>query len=71
VERKKGKSKATNKPDEVDKTLPMQVEEETEKKPIETVHVIAPPNSRTFKIPIRKLRDARKEVSQLKNVLED
>jgi hypothetical protein len=42
------------------------VEEETEKKPIETVHVTAPPDSQTFKRLIMKLRDARKEVAQLK-----
>jgi hypothetical protein len=66
VQRKKGKRKATKKPDEVDKALPMQVEEETEKKPIETVHVTAPPDSQTFKRLIRQLRDARKEVAQLK-----
>jgi hypothetical protein len=66
VKRKKGKSKATMKPDEVDKTLPMQVEEETEKKPIEIVHVTAPPKNQTFKRLIRQLREARKEVAQLK-----
>jgi hypothetical protein len=66
VQRKKGKSKATKKPDEVDKTLPMQVEEETEKKPLETVHNTAPPDSQTFKRLIRQLKDARKEVAQLK-----
>ena len=54
------------KPDEVDKTLPMQVEEETEKKPIETVHVTYPPENQIFKRLVRKLREARKEVSQLK-----
>jgi hypothetical protein len=60
------KAKATKKDDEVDKALPMQVEEETEKKPIETVHVTAPPDNQTFKRLIRKLRDARKEVAHLK-----
>jgi predicted transcriptional regulator len=44
----------------------MQVEEETEKKPIETVHVTAPPDSQNFKRLIRQLREARKEVAQLK-----
>jgi hypothetical protein len=66
VKNKKDKSKATKKPDEVDKAIPMQMEEETEKKPIETVHVTAPPDSQTFKRLIRKLRDAREEVAQLK-----
>jgi hypothetical protein len=66
VQRKKGKRKATKKPDEVDKTLPMQVEEKSEKKPIETVHNIAPLDNKTFKRLIRKCRESRKEVSQLK-----
>jgi hypothetical protein len=60
VQRKKGKSKATKKPDEVDKTLPMQVEEETEKKPIETVHNTTPPDSQTFKRLIRNLESQEK-----------
>ena len=36
------------------------------KKHVETVHITTPPGSQTFKILIRKLRDARKEVAQLK-----
>jgi hypothetical protein len=64
--RKKGKSRATRKPDEVDKKFPMQVEEDSEKKPIETVHNTAPPDSQTFKRLIRQLRESRKEVAQLK-----
>jgi len=36
------------------------------KKPVETVHVTTPPDSQTFKKLIRQLRDARKEVAQLK-----
>jgi hypothetical protein len=32
----------------------------------EIVHVTTPPDNQTFKILIRKLRDARKDVSQLK-----
>jgi len=44
----------------------MQMEEEIEKKPIETVHFTTPPNNQTFKRLIRQLRDARKEVAQLK-----
>jgi hypothetical protein len=66
VQRKKGKRKDTKKHDEVDKTLPMQVEEETKKKPLETVHNTAPPDSRTFKILIKQLKYAIKEVDQLK-----
>jgi hypothetical protein len=66
VQRNKGKRKAAKKLDEVDKALPMQVEEETKKKPIETVHVTTPPDSQNFKRLTRQLRDARKEVVQLK-----
>jgi hypothetical protein len=67
VQRKKGKIKFTKKLDEVDKTLPMQVEEKIEKKPLETMHNTTPPDSRTFKRLIKQLKDARKEVAQLKN----
>jgi hypothetical protein len=66
VQKKKDKRKATKKNNEVDKAIPMQVEEETEKHPVETVHVTTPPVSHTFKRLIRKLRDARKDVAQLK-----
>jgi hypothetical protein len=66
VQRKKGKRKAAKKPDEVDKTLSMQVEEETEKKPIKTLHNTTPPDIHTFKRLIKKLRESRKEVAQLK-----
>ena len=63
VQRKKGKRKATKKPDEVDKTLPMKVEEEIEKKPLQTVHNISPPDSQIFKRLIRQLKYERKEVA--------
>jgi O6-methylguanine-DNA--protein-cysteine methyltransferase len=66
VQRKKNKSKAIKEPDEVDKTLPMQEEEEFEKNPIETVHAIVPPDSQTYKRLIKQLRDARKEIARLK-----
>jgi hypothetical protein len=66
VQKKKDKEKDIKKPDEADKAIPMQVEEETEKKPIETVHVTTPLDSQTFKRLIGKLRDARKKVAQLK-----
>jgi hypothetical protein len=66
VQRKKYKSKAIKEPDEVDKTLPMQEEEESEKKTIETVHATVPHDSQTYKRLIKKLRDARKEISCLK-----
>jgi hypothetical protein len=66
VQKKKNKDKDIKKPDEEDKEIPMQVEKETEKNPVETVHVTTPPDSQTFKRLIMKLRDARKEVAQLK-----
>jgi hypothetical protein len=49
VLRKKNKSKVTKEPDEVDKTLPMQEEEESEKNPSVTVHATVPPDSQTYK----------------------
>jgi hypothetical protein len=66
VQRNKGKSKATEKPDEVDKTLPMQEEEESEENPIKTEHVTVPPDRQTYKRIIKKLRDARKYIARLK-----
>jgi hypothetical protein len=66
VQRKKNKSKSIKEPDEVDKTLPMQEEEESEKNPIETVHATVPPDSQTYKRLIKQLRDARKEIAHLK-----
>jgi hypothetical protein len=66
VQRKKNKSKSIKEPDEVDKTLPMQEEEESEKNPIETVHATVPPDSQTYKRLIKQLRDARKEIARLK-----
>jgi hypothetical protein len=66
VQRKKGKIKATQKPDEVDKTFPIQVEEETEKKNLDTMHNTAPPDNQTFKRLIRQLKDVRKEAAKLK-----
>jgi hypothetical protein len=66
MKRNKGKIKSSKKPNEVDKALPMWVEEEIKKTPIENVHVTAPLDSQTFERLIMKLRDARKEVAQLK-----
>jgi hypothetical protein len=66
VQKKKDKDKGIKKPDEIDKEIPMQQEEETMKNPVETVHVTTPPDNQTFKRLIRQLRDARKEVAQLK-----
>jgi hypothetical protein len=45
VQRKKGKGKAIEKPDEVDKTLPMKEEEESKENPIKTEHASVPPDS--------------------------
>jgi transposase len=64
--KKKYKDRGIKKPNETDKEIPMQQEEETMKKPVETVHVTTPPDNQTFKRLIRKLRDARKEVAQFK-----
>jgi hypothetical protein len=64
--RKKNKSKVIKEPNEVDKTLPMQEEEVSEKNPSETVHAILPPDSETYKRLIKQLTDARKEIARLK-----
>ena len=64
--KKKDKGKGIKKLDEIYKAIPMQQEEETMKKPVETVHVTTPPDNQTFKRLIQQLRDARKEVAQLK-----
>ena len=37
------------------------------KNPIETVHITTPPSNQTFKILIKQLREARKEVARLKS----
>jgi hypothetical protein len=66
VQKKKDKAKGIKKPDEIEKEIPMQPEEETMKNPIETVHVTTLPDSQTFKRLIRQLMDSRKEVTQLK-----
>jgi hypothetical protein len=58
--RKKNKSKVIKELDEVDKTLAMQEEEESEKNPSETVHATIPSDSHTYKRLIKQLRDARK-----------
>jgi hypothetical protein len=63
VQKKKYKGKGIKKPDEKDKEIPMQEEEETMKNPIETVHVTTPPDNHTFKRLIRQLRDTRKVVA--------
>jgi hypothetical protein len=66
VLRKKNKSKVIKEPDEIDKTLPMQEEEESEKNPSETVHATIPHDSQTYKRLIKQLIDARKEIARLK-----
>ena len=45
VQRGKNKGRVNKEPDEIDKTLPMQEEEGSEEKPIETKHAIVPPDS--------------------------
>jgi hypothetical protein len=66
VPRKKNKSKVIKEPNDIDKTLPMQEEEESEKKPSETVHGTVPHDGQTYKRLIKHLRDARKEIAHLK-----
>jgi hypothetical protein len=66
MQKKKDKEKGIKKPDEIDKEIPMQQEEQTMKNLVETVHVTTPLEHQTFKRLIRQLRDARKEVAQLK-----
>jgi dephospho-CoA kinase len=66
VKKKKGKSKGIKRPNEIVKEIPMQVEEDSEKNPIEIVYVTTPPDIQTFKRLIMQLRDDRKEVAQLK-----
>jgi hypothetical protein len=64
--RKKNKSKVIKEPDEVDKTLLMQEEQESEKNPSEIIHATVPSDSQTYKRLIKHLRDARKEITHLK-----
>jgi hypothetical protein len=45
VQRRKNKGRVNKEPDETDKTLPMQEEEGSEEKPIETEHATIPPDS--------------------------
>jgi len=58
VQKKKDKRKGIKNPDETDKAILMQQEEETKKKHVETVHVTTPLDSQTFKRLTRQLRDA-------------
>ena len=60
VLRKKNKNKDIKKLDEVDKTLPMQEEDDSKKNPSETVHATIPLDSQTYKRLIKQLRDVRK-----------
>ena len=66
IQKKKDKGKGINKPDEIDKVIPMQQEEETMKNLVEIVRITTPLDSETFKRLIRQLRAVRKEVAQLK-----
>jgi hypothetical protein len=60
VLRKKNKSKAIKEPDEVDKTLPMQEEEESEKNPSETVHAL-------FLLTVRPTKDLSSSLEMQEN----
>jgi predicted transcriptional regulator len=66
VQEKKHKGKDFEKADETHKKIHVQMEEEDEKNPTETVHVSTPPSDKTFKKLIRKLKESRKEVAKLK-----
>jgi hypothetical protein len=66
IHKNKYKGKVIKKTDEIDKVIPMQQEEDTMKNYVETVHVTTPPDNQTFKRLIKQLRDARKEMAQLK-----
>ena len=66
LQEKKHKGKGFEKADETHKKILVQMEEEDEKKPPETVHVSTPPGDRTFKRLIRQLKESRKEVAKLK-----
>jgi hypothetical protein len=45
VQKKKDKYRGIKKPNETDKEIPMQQEEETMKRLVETVHVTTPPDN--------------------------
>jgi hypothetical protein len=45
----------------------VQQEDEAIKNLVETVHITNPPSNQTFKILIKQLREARKEVARLKS----
>jgi len=66
VHEKRHKGKGFEKADETHKEIPIQMEEEVEKKPIETVHVSTPPGDQAFKRLITQLKESRKEVAKLK-----
>jgi hypothetical protein len=66
LQEKKHRGKGFEKADETCKETPIQKEEKDEKKPIETAHVPNPLGDQTFKRLIRKLKESRKEVAQLK-----
>jgi hypothetical protein len=57
AQEKKHKGKGFEKADETYKEIPVQMEEEVEKKPIETAHVPNPLGGQTFKRLIRQLKD--------------
>jgi len=66
---KRDKGKGIEKPIEVVDRAPMQqkYEDEAMKKPVEIINISTPPSNHTFKILIRQLREARKEVAHLKS----
>ena len=66
VQEKKHKGKGFEKTDETCKKTPVQMEEKDENKPAKTAHVPNPLGSQTYKRLIKKLRDARREITRLK-----
>jgi hypothetical protein len=66
VQENRHNGKGFEKADETHKHIPVQMEEEDEKNPVETMHVSTPPGDQTFKRLIRQLKESRKEVAKLK-----
>jgi hypothetical protein len=66
VQEKKHKGKGFEKTNETCKETPIQMEEKDENNPVETAHVSNPLGNQTYKRLIKQLRDARREISHLK-----
>jgi hypothetical protein len=66
VQEKMHKGKGFEKTDETCNETPVQMKEKDEKKPAETAHVPNPLGSETYNRLIKQLRDARREITCLK-----